>query len=231
MRVLGIETSGDVAGVAVVDEAGVLAELSFRHRMELSRYLVPHVREVLATAGLEVGALEGIAVSVGPGSFTGLRIGVTAAKALAYARNLPLAGVHTLHAIAAEHPVPPAALVCALISASAADVYTAVYQWKDGVLEPRAEEMLLPIGELTQRLRGTPLPAVVAGVAGPHRAALVEALGERGILAEDSPPRPGTVARLGRRRLLAGERDDAHTLAPRYLRASTPEVRLQAKGS
>lgn len=232
MRVLGLETSGDAVSVALADAGGVQAELLFRHGMELSRSLQPRLEEVLRVAGLTVRDVEGVAVSIGPGSFTGLRIGVTAAKSLAWALGVPVAGVPTLQALAAEHPAPPRALVCALQSASATDVFAALFQWHAGRLEPRAEELLAPVGDLLAHLAATPLDVVLVGQFGPHRAALQEALGGRAILApEDMLPRAGTVARLGRERLLAGQADSVHDLAPRYLRPSAAEARRTAGGT
>ncbi|MCC2671248.1 MAG: peptidase glycoprotease [Armatimonadetes bacterium] len=226
MRVLGIETSGDVTGVAVVDEKGVVAETTFRHAMQLSRFLMPRVQEVLSHAGVAVGDLDGIAVSVGPGSFTGLRIGVTAAKSLAYAAGLPIVAVDTLAALAWETPAPADTLVASLISASTTDVFAALFQWDGDSLEARAEELLLPAGELAQRLSRTPLKAVMVGQLGPHRELFRQMAGERLTLApEDRSPRPGTIGLLGRRRLLTGDGDPVHAIAPRYLRASAAEAR------
>jgi tRNA threonylcarbamoyladenosine biosynthesis protein TsaB len=228
MRVLGIETSGDVTGVAVVDEKGVLAELSFRHAMQLSRHLLPHTQEVLALAGCTLQDLAGIAVSVGPGSFTGLRIGVTTAKSLAYAAELPVIAVPTLEALALETPAPAGALVAALMSASSVDVFAALYQWSGGRLEPRAEELMLPAAELAQRLARTPLDVVLTGIIGPHRPLFSTAAGPRLTLnLEDRSPHPATIAAYGRRRLAAGESDPVHALAPRYLRASAAEARRE----
>ena len=226
MRVLGIETSGEVAGVAVVDAGGLRAELRFRHEMQLSRYLAARIPEVTALAGMQIADLEGIAVGVGPGSFTGLRIGVTVAKSLAFARELPVAGIGTLPALASENPSAGRSLLCSILSASPVDVYAALFQWVDGRPEPRAEEMLLSARDLAVKLAQSPLEVVMVGQPGPHRQQLQEALGPRlAMLGEDATPRPSTIARLGRERLLAGQPDPFHALAPRYLRASTAEVR------
>jgi tRNA threonylcarbamoyladenosine biosynthesis protein TsaB len=205
-----------------------MAELRFRHRLELSRYLAPRIQEVLTLAALAISDLEGIAVSVGPGSFTGLRIGVTAAKALAFAGGLPVAGVGTLEALAWEHPAPPGALLCAVVSASPEQVFAALYQWGSEGPSVRAEETLLPAADLAAKLAQTPLEVVMVGQPGCHRETLAQSMGPRlAGPAEDAPPRAGTVAVLGRQRLLEGGGDSVHALAPRYLRLSTAETRLR----
>ncbi|MFN3648650.1 MAG: tRNA (adenosine(37)-N6)-threonylcarbamoyltransferase complex dimerization subunit type 1 TsaB [Armatimonadota bacterium] len=229
MWVLGIETSGELAGLAVADEQGVAAELAFRHRNELSRTLAGRVEAVLALAGIEVGDLGGIAVTVGPGSFTGLRLGVTFAKSLALARQLPVVGIGALEALAAERPAHPDALICAVMSASDKDLYAALFQWRGGRPEPRAEEMLLPVQDLAQRLARAPLHVILAGQPGPHRALLCEALGDRlSVLPYDVPPRAATVALLGHMRIAEGAVSDLHALGPRYLRPSAAEARREA---
>jgi tRNA threonylcarbamoyladenosine biosynthesis protein TsaB len=229
MRVLAIETSGDLAGIAAADASGTLAEVAFRHRMELSRFLFPRIEETLALAGLAVEDVEAIAVSAGPGSFTGLRIGVTAAKSLAYARGVPLVEVGTLEALAAAHPVPSGTLVCAVLPASGGQLFAALYhagEAGEGRLEPWAEAMLLDIGDLVKKLAAASLNVMVAGDPGPHREALAAALGPRlSLPARGEAPRASVVARLGRERLLAGEATPFHAAAPRYLRASAAEVR------
>jgi tRNA threonylcarbamoyladenosine biosynthesis protein TsaB len=232
MLVLGIETSGAVAGLALRDELGVVAESSFRHQMRLSGELVPRIQRLLIDSGLSVGDLGGIAVCLGPGSFTSLRIGVTAAKTLAYAREIPIAGVGALDALAAAVPAPPRALLCCVLTASGDDIFAALFQWHQGRPEPRAEEMLLPARDLAARLGRSPLDVVLVGDPGPHRELLLEALGERIVAApDDRGPRAGVVACLGRERLLIGAGDPVHELAPRYLRPSAAEARRAAVGA
>jgi tRNA threonylcarbamoyladenosine biosynthesis protein TsaB len=229
MQVLGLETSGEIAGIAVVDASGLLAEIRFRHRMELSRLLFPQVEQVLGLARVALRDLEGIAVSAGPGSFTGLRMGVTAAKSLAYGLGLPVASVSTLDAVADPQPLPEGVLLCAVISASSAELFAALYRRSHGRPEAAGPPELLPTEVFAQRLAALSDPVLLAGQPGLHRAALETALGERLVATADAyAPSPEAVARLGRERLLAGDGEAAHTLAPRYLRVSTPEARRQA---
>jgi tRNA threonylcarbamoyladenosine biosynthesis protein TsaB len=220
MTVLGIETTGPRAEVAVVDDAGVAASLAFRHRMELSRLLMPRIDAVLGMAGLALAELDGIAVSLGPGSFTGIRIGVVTAKALAWAAGRPLAGVPTLEALAAAEVAPPETLICAVVPARADELYAALYQRAAGTLVTRAAPTVLTIDQLAARLSGYPGPVLLAGDAPEAAERLLSALGPRA-LARRPPagPTAAWVAELGRQRLAVGG-DDAVTLAPVYVRPS-----------
>src|SRR5262245_54221583 len=127
MRILGMETSGEICGVAIVDGEGLVGELRFRHRMQLSERLLPGIEALREQVGISLGDLEGIAVSTGPGSFTGLRIGVTTAKTLAWALGVPVAGVGTLHALAAAVPASAGARVCAFLPVGSDSLAIACY--------------------------------------------------------------------------------------------------------
>ncbi len=228
MMTLGIETSGDIAGLAVVDGDGVRAELQFRHHLELSRFLIPRLEEALALARVGLPDIGGIAVAIGPGSFTGLRLGVTAAKTLAYALGLPVCGVGTLEALAADFPAPAGTLLCAVLPASGTQVFAALYQVGPAGPELRAEDALLEARDLGRMLASTPYPVVLLGEPGKHRELLTASGGERlTVHPYDQPPRAAAVARLGRQRLRAGQGTEAHRLAPRYLRPSAAEARRQ----
>ena len=229
--VLGLETSGEIAGMALVRGEEVLAQETFRHEMKLSRDLLPRLDALMQGLGLRPQDLGGVAVSLGPGSFTGLRIGVTAAKTLAYSLGIPVAGVGTLHALGAEHPAPPPTLCCVLLDAGEQSVFAALFQWTEQGLEPRAEELQLPIADLVRRVSLTPLQVVAVGAVEAHGPVLREALGPR--LVAERPaqtPSPTTVARLGAGLILRGATVQPHDLAPRYLRPSTPEARLARRG-
>jgi tRNA threonylcarbamoyladenosine biosynthesis protein TsaB len=222
MRVLGIETSGEWGGIALWDDRGLVAELTFRHELQLSRLLTSRIRQVLSFAGLEPSSLEGVAVSLGPGSFTGLRIGVTEGKTLAYALDIPLAGIGTLEALAADHQ--GASTVVALIAASATELFGAVYEKNVRV----GDERLAAVDTWLAEIAALDHPQL-AGVLGRHRERLSQGLTAARMRDFDALPRAATIALLGRERLLRGASDPTHALVPRYLRLSMPEVRkLQA---
>jgi tRNA threonylcarbamoyladenosine biosynthesis protein TsaB len=220
MKILAIETTGPRADVAVVDGEGVVASTAFRHRMELSRLLMPRIDATLAMAGLTLAELDGIAVSLGPGSFTGIRIGVVTAKALAWAAGRPLAGVSTLESLAAAEVASPETLICAVAPARADELYAGLYQRSDGTLVTRAAPTVLTIDQLAARLAGYPGPVLLAGDAPEAAERLLTSLGPRA-LTRRSPAGPSAAAgAAGGRPRLADGGDDPLTLAPLYVRPS-----------
>src|SRR5688572_21669057 len=104
--ILAMETGGDLASLALLDGVEVVAERAFRHRMSLSRDLMPALDELRARAGAGWDDVQAVAVGLGPGSYTGLRIGVVTAKALAWASNRPLLGISSLAALVAPCLAP-----------------------------------------------------------------------------------------------------------------------------
>lgn len=179
------------------------------------------VERVLARAGLAVGDVEGLAISIGPGSFTGLRIGLGLAKGLAFAGGVPLAAVSTLEALAAASGAVPGETVCAALDARKHEVYAAVFDVeKDGTLRRRGPDMALAPDALAAEL---PPGTVLVGDAA---SAYPETFG-RGLIVrpfETHHPRGGTVACLGARRLAAGEAVDVGAVEPVYVRPSEAEL-------
>lgn len=138
MRVLGIETATSVASVGVVEEGRALAERAVPMRGSHAQTLLPLVDEVLTAAGLGLNALDLIAVSIGPGSFTGLRIGLSVAKGIALATGLPVVGVPTLDAYACAAGVR-SGLLCPVLDARKGEVYAAAFRWVGGSLRCEAQ--------------------------------------------------------------------------------------------
>jgi tRNA threonylcarbamoyladenosine biosynthesis protein TsaB len=228
MNVLAIETTGELAELAVLDGSGLVATLGFRHRMELSRVLVPRIQTVLELARFTRGDLDGIAVSLGPGSFTGVRIGVATAKALALALDRPLVGVPTLDALAANAVASADTLICPLVRSQSDEVYAGLYRAGAAGLTRVWDEVLLPITALLVKLATPDRSVLFTGSTELHRGLLVEQFGERAVLeAGAARPRAETVGRLARTRLLAGSSDDRMNLSPRYVRPSAAEARWE----
>lgn len=180
------------------------------------------VRDVLAEAGLGLGELTAIACGAGPGSFTGLRIGLATAKGLCFALDRPLLLVPSLQALAARAPAGALAVGC--LDAFKGEVYAAFFRL-DADGEPRAEglEQALPPAQLATRLaeraRREPLHLIGNG------AARWGELLVPGVIADDrGPPAAFDIARLAARRLARGETDDVATVGPRYVRPSEAEL-------
>lgn len=226
MTILTLETTGPIAEIAVVSSEAAPAVETFAHRMDLAQSLMPRLDALLAHAGVPLSSLDGIAVSLGPGSYTGIRIGVVTAKALAYAANIPLAGVPTLAALAEEADTAASnatreRLICALLPARADEYFVALYQRADGELRTRAAVTVMGREALAERLVRYPGSVLLAASSPDAAAPLAAALGPRAIVhVREEATLALAVAALGRRRLAEGG-DDPATLAPLYVRAPT----------
>jgi tRNA threonylcarbamoyladenosine biosynthesis protein TsaB len=220
MRVLAIDTSTLAGGVALVEDARTAAEYLLDIRLTHSERLMPTVERVMRDAGWSPSDLTGLAVAVGPGSFTGLRIGVSAIKGLALALGLPIAAVPSLDALAATM-AGAATPVCPVIFARRDEVYASLYRWDGEAMRRAWDYLALSPAELAERLRE---PVILVGEA----AAAIDSP-----MARLAPPwrRTASVAavgHLGRDRLRAGDVVSAAALVPLYVSPSQPELRRRA---
>lgn len=227
MKVLGIESAGHVGGVALVEDGAVLAERVFEKGMIHGREIAPAVDAVGREAGVKLSELELIAVDIGPGSYTGLRVGLAAGKALAFALGCPILGVFSLDALAeaALPHAPKGATICAALDARWALIYGALYRPAD---PPERTTDLLAM-EPDAFLREVPKGAFVAGNALERHGELFEAAGVTPAAKELWQPRASVIARIAARRRAAGEEADVATLVPLYLRSTEAERNLARK--
>jgi len=235
MKVMAIETSTMLGGVAVMDsEQGLLAEARVSVRAALSERLMIAVDFVLGQSSLGLGDIDALAVSSGPGSFTGLRVGLGTVKGLAFATGLPVAAVPTLEAYAmclpyCRHPV------CPMLDARKKEVYTAVFLHGDDGLRRVLPERATRAGDLAAMLMEYEAVVFVGQGAELYRREIEERLGPRALFA---PPRlmtpsPAAVAEAGLARALRGEYSDPAFLSPFYIRKSEAELKASKsdKGS
>ncbi len=131
MIILGIDTTSSAASVSLLNEQKLLGEYTSNAKLTHLQKLMPMVDHLLENCHLSFSDVDAIAVSIGPGSFTGIRIGMSTAKALAQVRNLPIVGVPTLNALAYNIPFYPG-VVCPILDARRHQVYGAVYKWEQG---------------------------------------------------------------------------------------------------
>jgi tRNA threonylcarbamoyladenosine biosynthesis protein TsaB len=210
---LAIDTSSRQAGVALFQGGrGLLAEYNWHSANRHTEELIPALEMLLAGAGCRVSDLTAIAVALGPGSFSGLRVGLAAAKGLAVASRVKLLGVSTLDVTAFPHHAQPLPVV-AVVQAGRGRLYSARYE--GGV---RGPYRLSTPPELAAHTAGPVL--FVGELTAADRAALTQALGEADaqfLPSSQSLRRAGCLAELAWRRFERGEADDAASLSPLYL--------------
>ncbi len=204
----------------MVRDGAVLAEGVHRESRSHTASLPLLVERVLGEAGLALEDVEGIAVSIGPGSFTGLRVGLALAKGLAFAGGLPLVGVPTLEALAWVADAEPGTSLCAALDARKREVYAALFTATAEGPRRLTPDLALAPAALAARL---PRPCTLVGDAGEVYG---DVLGAHAHLLPFAThhPRGGVIARLGAARLAAGEAANAGTLEPVYVRPPDAEL-------
>jgi len=223
MYILGIETATRTGGVAIVSEGGVLAEYTLNIEVTHSERLMSTVDRVLKDTGLLISNIDGFGVSIGPGSFTGLRIGLSTVKGLAFTTGKPVAAVPTLKALAwnTPHSRYP---VCPLLDAKKKEVYAALYRYDGRELVQDLPEMVLPLAELADRVAGEVL---FSGEGARLFAGDIERLfAGRAHLAPLSAtvPSAASVAEIALDMIRAGRHTGPDDLSPMYIRR--PEAEL-----
>jgi tRNA threonylcarbamoyladenosine biosynthesis protein TsaB len=231
MITLGVDTSVADGGLGIVDDDQVRAEHTFSREETPSVSLIPTLQSLLEEARLDLAEIEGIAVSLGPGSFTGVRVGLSAVKGLALATAKAVVGVPGLDALAGHLPVTPR-LICPLVDARKGEVYAALYRKRTG----GEVERLTPYWALSPAALMEKIPRRQTIFLGDGAEVYGEFIkGRMGEHALFAPPqlrflRGAMVAELGRKRLMKGECDDVSSLVPIYVRQSDAEIKWAGRG-
>lgn len=233
MKILAVDTATSWQSVAVLDGTKVLARADEDAGWAHAKRLVPTVDRVLASCGMALADLDGLAVSIGPGSFTGLRVGLATMLGFRLATGLPLAAVPTLEAMAwnlrgAELPL------CPMLKARTGEVYWGLYQWRnDGTLQPLQDERVGTVGTVAQSLRGF----VIAFGDGwrAYGKELRAVCAEHAVDVREAPPAAGypsavSVGHAGLARLLRGD-IAGRGVAPRYVQRAEAEVVWERRGT
>jgi tRNA threonylcarbamoyladenosine biosynthesis protein TsaB len=242
MIILGIDTATAAASVALVEDGKLIAEeiqsnsgkpstgTVAQPRGNHAEIVLPLLQSMLTKARVAVAQLSGIAVSIGPGSFTGLRVGLATAKGIAYECGLPLAGVSTLHANAARVPNFDG-MICSLLDARKNEVYFALFRHDGRDLKRLTEDAMSSIDGALDQLRnsnrasGSSLLFIGDG-ARTYENFLTRAFASTQILAGNGySSMAAEVARLAEGRFRAHRTDDLALLAPVYLRPTQAETK------
>ena len=214
---ISIDTSTDTASLALVQDDGVLAELTWRCVQSHTIQLLPNLEHLLKQASSNLKAAEGIIVARGPGSYNGLRVGISTAKGLAFSLDIPIVGISTLEAEAYQH-AETGLPVCPIFNAGREEIATAIYQKRDDKWSQIAEERLTTVDALCSEITAKTL------FCGDFVPVIAEKLREKLqqkalIVSPASGLRRGAfLAELGLKRFKAGDYDDAATLQPFYFR-------------
>ena len=225
MPILALETSTLVSSVALGTVDTLLGEITLQTKKTHSELLMPHIDKLLRMAGIKKTELKAVAVSIGPGSFTGLRIGLATAKTLAYALQIPIVGVPSLAALAYGCSVP-GVILAPMLDAQKGNVYQAVFQWQNGELQELRATRVVDIQEALEDLTQYDLPVLVMGEAAVLHSEKIQKIGKNLELAKPHLiiQRAASVVGLGHTLLKQGNVEDVMTLEPVYIRRSEAEV-------
>jgi tRNA threonylcarbamoyladenosine biosynthesis protein TsaB len=223
--ILAIESATPCGSVALVSGERVLGETVLPREKQVSETFLAAIDRLLGDTGRGRDAVTHVAVSAGPGSFTGLRVGMAAAKGFCFGWGLPIVPVPTLHALASRFP-SGGALVCPVLDAKKKEVYAGVFRWEgggcirvrpDAAVPPSALPDWFPEGKVFFCGDGTV----------PFEALFRARMGARALFPPpgEGLPRASAVGLLAERMVLTGEAGEARTVVPAYIRSSEAEIR------
>ena len=220
MKILGIDTSTKYLSVAVTKNGKLLGEYSQDCAQAHSLHLVPVIKKLLNKTRLQLKDLDALCVSIGPGSFTGLRIGASTVKGLAVAAKKPIVPVPTLDVIA-KNALHHSGKVCVILDARKQQVYACLYESKSGKIKRASKYMLLKIGELVKKLKGEIL--FLGDGIEIYKEEIKKEKKIRPVFAEQELWYPDSywVCVMGQEMLKAGKKISAENLVPMYIYART----------
>lgn len=162
MKILAVDTSATAASVAVAEENKLIGEFSINTALTHSQTLMPMVDELLKNTGLSVNNINAVAVNAGPGSFTGVRIGVAAVKGIAFPKNLPCVSVSTLESMA-YNMLGNDCIVCSVMDARCSQVYNALFRVKGCTVTRMTDDRALSLTDLKNELQNINEKVVLVG--------------------------------------------------------------------
>lgn len=222
MTILAIDTSNLTLGVALIKDGKVIAEHISHLKKNHSVRAMPAIDELLKECGLKTSDLTQIAVAKGPGSYTGVRIGVTIAKTLAWSLNIPVKTVSS-HEVLAANGRFFQGLICPLFDARRGQVYTGLYQYRDGKLHGLEEDQNILLEDWLKKLKAMDQQVLFIGSdTGIHREMIERILDEQAVIADPALqlPRPSELALIGELK----EDEPVHSIVPNYIRLAEAEA-------
>ena len=233
MKILGLDSSGIVASVAIVEDDVLIAEYTVNYKKTHSQTLLPMLDEIAKMTELDLNSIDAIAVAAGPGSFTGLRIGSATAKGLGLALKKPLIAIPTVEGLA-YNLYDISGLICPIMDARRKQVYTGIYRFTDHQLKVVEDQMAVPMETVIEKLNqyGEAVTFLGDGVPVFH-----ELIAEKMTVPYSFAPahvnkqRAAAVAALGEIYYRQGKTETAMEHVPDYLRVSQAERERAARES
>lgn len=230
MLILGIDTCCMAATAAVIDDTKMIAQTVINHKKTHSQKMLPQIEQMLEMAEVDICEIDCFAAAVGPGSFTGVRIGVATAKAMAQACGKPCVGVSTLEALA-NNNAQFGGIICPILDARREQVYNGLFR---GItMERLCEDRALGIDELLAELEKLNESILFCGDGTlVFKEKIIEVLGEKAVFAQrmQNLNLGGSVAEIGYRNFQKGNTISYGELVPEYIRLSQAErERMEAE--
>lgn len=227
MKILAIDTSTNVLGVGVISEDKVIGEYITNIKRNHSTRVLPAVNYLLQDCGISINDIDKIAVAKGPGSYTGIRIGVTIAKTLAWTLKVPLVGVSTLRLMAAT-PRYFNGYIVPVIDARRGNIYTGLYEYQNNELVQVIEDHHNSAEEFSRQLADYGKPCLLIGEdASIHQDVFAKNLSKNLHLSTitNNIPRPGEMGLMAR----DIKEEEIHTFVPNYIRLAEAEMKWREK--
>ena len=229
MRILSVDSTAAPASVCLYDGGRVVAEYYMHTGLTHSQTLVAMIDSVLRLTGTDAGEIDCYAVNSGPGSFTGVRIGVSAVKGMAYAADKPCVGVSTLESMA-YNLLCADAVVCACMDARRHQVYNALFRVKNSEAERLTQDRAIGIEELVDELKAYSEPVILVGDGSQLVYDSAEELNNLSLAPANLRfQRAASTAMIAEKKLAEGQSVSAAALMPSYLRLSQAEREMQNK--
>lgn len=226
MKVLALETSTIAGSIAIADAGELIGELRINVKVAHAERLMNSVDWLLNASRLSAKDIDAFAVSIGPGSFTGLRIGLSTAKGFSYATNKPLVSVPTLDAFARTLPFC-SCLICPMLDARKNEVYTGLYKWEGGMCKKIISETAVNPADFLKDMKKIKETTVFIGDGTKiYKKLITDILKNKAIFAPASKmsPSASSVAEIALEKLKQGLTADPVSLTPFYIRKSEAEV-------
>ena len=230
MKILGIDTSTMAANVAVLEDDKLICEYTINTKKTHSQKLMPMIENILKLSDLDIKEIDAIAICVGPGSFTGLRIGMATAKAMAHVNNIPLIGVNSLEILGANMDLCNRN-ICSILDAQRNQVYMNKYILKDYKITELEEISIKPIDELLEEISSSNEDWVLVGEAVYKYKEKIEEISNITIPSPaNNITKASTLCFVARDKMLANDQVyNCYNINPMYIRKSQAEEQYEEK--